>query len=220
MWSPRYRHTCDCPTVYPVSTAVLVRTRATRKQRSVQRFWQRATAILVGGLRSSAHGRFEPLRFLYRFDGAFCWKPAIVPAAASAVVFSGRCDGRAAVARLETIHLLARTSGVRTSACRWKFVWLRPNCSRLDMKHFAELRRICKSSLRYRRLVPAERPDLPTTSKVIICRSLRSCSTSSCVRPVKGRSEGSQFFDRGFPLKILCSPYEIFTASCFQHFMY
>jgi len=94
------------------------------------------------GLKCSAHGRFEPLRFLYRSDRALCWKQAVVPEAASLWCFPkrncrvfwalrwprGSCQW---LRDCKTIHLLARTSGVRTvrhlfsSACRWrKSVWL------------------------------------------------------------------------------------------------
>jgi len=92
-----------------------------------------------------------------------------------------------------------------------------PNWSRLDTTHFAELRRMFKSSVRYCRLVPDDRPDLPTTSKVIICRSLRSCSTFSCVRPVKGRSARSQFstevsYSKFCVLHTKCSLQAVFSA--------
>ena len=132
-----------CLSVCPVSTAVLFGQERLVNQEVSNLLWQRATTVLVGGLRRSAHGRFEPLRFLYRFDGAFCWKRkrSYQRSGCFTVVFSQtqllRFLGAAAAAarqlpvaaRLET-HLLGHTSGVRTvrhlssSVCRWKFVWL------------------------------------------------------------------------------------------------
>ena len=62
-------------------------------------------------------------------------------------------------ARLETIHLLAGTSGVKNHLClpaSGNWCGCCAELQPLDTTHFAELRRTFKSSLRYRRLVPNE----------------------------------------------------------------
>ena len=123
----------------------------------------------MGGIRRSAHGQFESLRFLYRFDGVFCWKQrlfhcGVFPNATAA--FSGRCSGRAAVSSgcatgkspSAGAHEWRKDRSAPVFACLPVEICMAavPDCSRLDMTHFAELRRMFKPSVSYRRLVPNE----------------------------------------------------------------
>ena len=88
------------------------------------------------GLRHTAHGRFEPLRFLYRIYGAFYWKQRLFHCGVfpnATVVFSGRCGGRMAVASgcatgkspsAGAHEWRRKRSAPVFSARRWNCVWL------------------------------------------------------------------------------------------------